>query len=232
MKVKEIPFARLALSFIVALFVFAAVYRGDLGDAAAITLGSAFIMGLFYLHRDAAHLSYGVPHGAATEVKTAAFLRAQLPSDYIVWTNVLIPNSRSSVGSVEIDVLVVGPNGVFNFEIKSQEGTVYGNEADRQWRLESSRGSGYIRNPVQQAKAQAKALRAYLRENGVLGPVRSAVFMPHATLVTRTKLSVSVFGTIRFLLAFILAAEPGSSPLNVQKAANLLLKGHFSVPPR
>jgi hypothetical protein len=107
--------------------------------------------------------------GAEGELRVLGTLR-ELPNDYIVLNQILVPDSRSSYGHREIDYLVVGPNGAFIIEAKSFKGHVSGGEHG-DWRmLKLGRGGTLytkdgVRNPVQQVKVYIRLLSEALKDN-------------------------------------------------------------------
>jgi hypothetical protein len=100
--------------------------------------------------------------GLDGETRALSILR-QLPDDYTIFNQVLVPDQSSSTGSREIDYLVCGPNGLFAIEIKNNNGTIRGEATDMRWAVSKvgRGGTPYddtMRNPVRQIKAQIHPL--------------------------------------------------------------------------
>ncbi|MEA3411308.1 MAG: nuclease-related domain-containing protein, partial [Pseudomonadota bacterium] len=103
-----------------------------------------------------------------------------LPDTYTLFNRLRVPNPYSSTGTTEIDLVVIGPNGVFTVEVKNNKGVVVGAGHELEWQVVKTGRSGgkyrsTMRNPVRQAKRQALSLRDYLREAGIHARVQSAV---------------------------------------------------------
>ena len=94
---------------------------------------------------------------------------ATLADDYIVFNQIRVP-WRSSV--LELDHVVIGPNGVFNVECKHMVGEIDGSHTDKQW-IQRKCGAGGVwttrefRNPILQVKRSSHALATYLRARGI-----------------------------------------------------------------
>lgn len=109
--------------------------------------------------------------GLEGELRALSILR-QLPNDYTVFNQVLVPDQSSSTGSREIDYLVCGPNGLFAIEVKNNNGSVHGNESDSRWTVckVGRGGTAYdttMRNPVRQLKAQIHPLSKHFEAKDI-----------------------------------------------------------------
>lgn len=70
--------------------------------------------------------------GVEGEYRVLTLLR-QLPDTFTVFNQVLVHDGDSMTGAREIDYLACGPNGVFAVEVKNNNETIFGKEADFQW---------------------------------------------------------------------------------------------------
>lgn len=148
-----------------------------------------------------------LPPGRKSELDAAQAL-CRLPSTHQVLLNVLIPSPQSAVGSVEADIVVVGPAGLFLFESKAHRGTVVIELDSPQWNVHSAKGTTVLRNPIRQLDTQRRALNSYLRRLGVIPPpIHIAVFMPNASVIrpVNRRVSVPIFQRPEFLAAFVQA---------------------------
>lgn len=141
--------------------------------AAGIGCLVGFILGSKW-SRDARVLQVGI----AGENAVAALVRF-LPDSYVVYRNV--PVAREGKKS-EIDLLVVGPNGVFVIEAKHWNGTLVGNYTGEDWiQHKVGRGgtpySSSHRNPVKQVGRQVDYLAYTLRNHGVRTWVSGLVYL-------------------------------------------------------
>lgn len=96
----------------------------------------------------------------------------RLPDEYVVLNQILLPDSRSSVGYREIDYVVVGPNGVFVLEAKSYNGYLTGTEGDQEWTMLKIGAGGMpytssCRNPAKQVRVYIRLLGEALKARGV-----------------------------------------------------------------
>ena len=73
----------------------------------------------------------------------------------------------------ELDLVVVGPNGIFVIEVKHYHGEITGAEMDRTWH-QRPRTDGTVnidvrklRNPVIQVQHAVRALRRYLAKRNI-----------------------------------------------------------------
>lgn len=136
--------------------------------------------------RDARILEVGIEgeHAVAELVR-------HLPDSYVVYRNV--PVAREGKKS-EIDLLVVGPNGVFVIEAKHWNGTLVGNYTGEDWvQHKVGRGgtpySSSHRNPVKQVGRQVDYLAYTLRNSGVRTWVSGVVYL------SNPEAQVQMYGT-------------------------------------
>lgn len=146
---------------------------------------------------------------------------AYLPDTYVVFNQVRVPYSRRHR---ELDLVVVGPNGIFVIEVKHYRGEVTGAESDRTWRQGQLVHDGdnicgrSLRNPVLQVQHAVRALRRYLGSHGITTWVEGMVVMTHPDcrlLVTTTGTPVL---TLPQLAAHVLTYRPKWAPRNLDLA--------------
>lgn len=84
------------------------------------------------------------------------------------FNQVFVKNEHSRTGTTEIDIVLVGENTVFVVEIKNNAGSIFMDEDRDQWDVTIQRGDSVheseMRNPIKQAKIQAKVLSHALRK--------------------------------------------------------------------
>ena len=86
----------------------------------------------------------------------------------MIFNQVDIPCNTSRSGTVEADLIVCGPTGVFVVEVKHNSGEVGGIEGASKWPVTHTAHSGKtfnreMRNPVKQVKRQVYCLKQYLK---------------------------------------------------------------------
>lgn len=106
---------------------------------------------------------------------------SSLTDEYMIFNQVRIP-WRDTL--VELDYIVVGPNGVFNIECKHLVGDIIGSDTDRKWvQRKRKAGGGFVtreaRNPVSQVRRSTYALATYLRSKGINVWVEAVVVFTH-----------------------------------------------------
>ena len=123
--------------------------------------------------------------GYRGEIAVVRRISSVLPQGYALFNQLAVPNPWSRTGATEIDAVVVGPTGITVIEIKSNLGRVIvGGSYDRYWPVQKvgRRGTVYysqMRNPVRQVTGQARALREYLKSQGVNVWVNTLVVAGH-----------------------------------------------------
>lgn len=98
-----------------------------------------------------------------------------------------LPNPRSSTGVNEADFIVIGPEAIFLIEVKHNNGTIHGNEQDREWLVEKVGRAGgeytkTMRNPIGQAKKLVWLLGEYLKAKGAKPWIQGVVVFTHPTV--------------------------------------------------
>ena len=82
---------------------------------------------------------------------------------YPMYSNLIVPNFESQVGTAEIDVLMLMREGIYVFESKNYSGWIFGSADDQQWTVSlSSNRKEHFYNPILQNRTHVKALAAYL----------------------------------------------------------------------
>ena len=166
--------------------------------------------------RDLNALKAGIDGEAA-----AAKLLKQLPSSYQCYQNVVV----SSQGKTsEMDLVAVGPTGVFIIETKNLNGHITGGWDAQNWTLHKTgrRGGAYEKSfysPVKQVGTHIYRLAHYLRERDCRVHIDAAVLFIHPDT------SVSLHGT------------PGDIPVYAGKEGGKALLRHITdsnttIPPQ
>ncbi len=176
----------------------------------------------------ASSLKYGIKG----ERDTAALIK-RLPDGYYGIQNALVCfDGKQS----EIDMVVVGPSGVFIVESKSRNGRIVGDYDAKYWTQHKiGRGgtpySSDFYSPVKQVGTHVYRLANFLRENGAKIQVEGAVYMSSkesALSLSGTPGRIPVFTNtpdgINRLYRFITSGNTKLSPKNVNQICNLLLK--------
>lgn len=112
--------------------------------------------------------------GAAGEDAVVEVMEAALDERWTIFRNVVLPGTKG-----DIDVVLVGPTGVWAVEIKAYT-SIYKVVDNRwEWRQRDGRWHRAAQNPSAQAERNAVAVHGYLTLNGVGGllPVRCAVVL-------------------------------------------------------
>lgn len=104
-----------------------------------------------------------------------------LPDTYTLFNNLCLPYEGKTV---EIDLLAVGPNGLFVVEVKDYRGQLSGTGCGQYWiqTKTSTQGCTYtnhLRNPVGQVWRQILALRRWLGRGGYRGSIEGLVVCTH-----------------------------------------------------
>lgn len=115
--------------------------------------------------------------GLEGEIFTADIISA-LPETYFGVQNARIPYAGKTS---ELDMIVVGPTGVFIIETKNMNGTIVGNYESPQWTQKKigQQGTPYSKtfyNPVKQVGTHVYRLANFLKSNGINVYVDSMVY--------------------------------------------------------
>ena len=113
--------------------------------------------------------------GEAIALRTAL----QLPPDFTVFNNVLVPG-RAGGRPRELDLVAVGPQCVFVLEVKHYKGEIMGSRKASQWKIQKVGRGGTVyystvSNPLRQVAGASAALASYLKSQGVRSWVQGVV---------------------------------------------------------
>lgn len=102
---------------------------------------------------------------------------SHLPDNYVAISNVKVEAN----GKSELDLVVVGDNGVFVIETKNHNGTIVGNTADERWTQHKvgRKGGEYSKDmysPVKQVGTHVFRLSKFLKLNGINVWVQGIVY--------------------------------------------------------
>ncbi|MFD2631830.1 nuclease-related domain-containing protein [Idiomarina piscisalsi] len=167
--------------------------------------------------------------GAKGELKTLKLLE-KLPDSYVLFNQVDVPNSRAKRGFTELDLIVVGPNGVFVVEVKNNNSKVTGDEQSPNWIAhkvgrKGGRYTAKVRNPIKQLKKQVHVLAEHLKKNRASTWIDGVVFFSHRS--ARVKLSSPPSVPVlerKGLVEYILNYQPKRAPSNVEKVVQQLIE--------
>lgn len=114
-------------------------------------------------------------YGAFGEWRALSALKKELPDSYHIFANVKIHEN------MEADLVVVGPSGVYDVEVKNYKGRIEGDAESKGWTLHKiGRNGGVyekgIKNPLGQLKRNIYILSKYLRIKGSPAWVNGVVF--------------------------------------------------------
>jgi len=153
--------------------------------------------------------------GAKGEDMALALLLS-LPDSYTIFNQVNVPNKNSITGNTEVDLIVVGPNGVFVIEVKNKQGDMEGSEMANNWTV--GRYSETMGNPIKQLNRQIGTLRKFTSEQGYQPWFNRIVFL------SNTNSSINLIGdfsvpVLHFagLAEHILNHKPKYAPRNLDK---------------
>lgn len=166
--------------------------------------------------------------GASGELKTLKQLE-RLPDDYVLFNQVDVPNPKTKRGYTELDLIVVGPNGVFVIEVKNNNSKVTGDEQAPNWTAHKvgQKGGRYtadVRNPIKQLKKQVHVLATYLKGKKASTWLEGVVFFSHRK--ARVKLSSPPSIPVlerKGLVEHIQAYQPKRPPANLDKVIQQLI---------
>lgn len=101
---------------------------------------------------------------------------SELPDDYCVYSNVIIPAGNTTC---EIDILVVGPTGIFIVEVKHMVGRIIGQAHEKTWLQSRRPNSRTFKNPLKQVKRQVYWLKQLLNESNIQSWIHPIVVFTH-----------------------------------------------------
>jgi hypothetical protein len=108
-----------------------------------------------------------------------------LPETYTVFRNLTVFYKDKSS---EIDILVIGPTGVFVIETKNLNGHIYGNINDTRWtqRKVGRGGTPYSKtfySPIKQVNTHVYRIANYLKEKGIRKYINPIVYFSNINTV-------------------------------------------------
>ena len=112
--------------------------------------------------------------GVKGEKKALEFLKRDLPDRFCCITNAQIYYEKRHN---ELDLIAVGPTGVFIIEVKNVSGKISGAYSGNVWTQEKGKNTKDMRNPIQQVRTHVDILQRYLKAKGHRIWVRGAVLM-------------------------------------------------------
>lgn len=118
--------------------------------------------------------------GRAAEKRVYQKLR-KLPDEYVVMNNLLFQNNGHSV---QIDHVVVSPNGVFVIETKGYRGWILGGENSEYWTQVIFRYKHKFYNPIRQNEGHVRFLKRLLQLPANVPFIPIVVFGDYADLKT------------------------------------------------
>ena len=157
-------------------------------------------LGGFFLGGVMSHKAASYKSGIQGEATTAGIVRG-LPDEYFGIQNMQI---RYDGQSSELDMVVVGPTGVFIIETKNLNGTIVGNYDTTHWtqRKVGQQGTPYSKNfysPVKQVGTHVYRLAHLLRDSGIRVTVESLVYFSNPDTVVQlvgTPARIPVFSAL------------------------------------
>lgn len=166
--------------------------------------------------------------GARGEDKTLNMLK-YLPDDYVIFNQVDVPNRKAKRGFTELDLIVVGPNGVFVVEVKNNNSKVTGDENEPNWTAHKvgrggTRYKSRVRNPIQQLKRQIHALSEHLKSKQASTWLEGIVFFSNRSCRVELKQPPSVpLLQRKGLVEHILNHKPKQSPQRLEEVKKVLI---------
>ncbi len=165
-------------------------------------------------------------HGEDVALSTLS----RLPDSYYLINQVKVPNQEAKTGSTEVDLIAIGPNGVFVIEVKNNNGRVVGSEEDKEWIVHKvgRRGGQYtsqMGNPVRQLKKQIWVLKNYLNQNGLNPWLTGMVLLtnPECRLELLGEPSVPIFQNDE-IIKYIQETQAKHKLSNLDKIVSCLAK--------
>lgn len=170
--------------------------------------------------------------GVDGENATAQII-ASLPDTYSGFQNIRITYEGKTS---ELDMVVVGPTGVFIIETKNLKGTIVGNYDNPQWvqKKVGQQGTPYSKNfynPIKQVGTHVYRLANYLRNNGYSVHVNDMVYFSNPDTVVqllgtppKTPVFTALGNSAREICDYILENEQQISENVVYQICELLNK--------
>ncbi len=165
--------------------------------------------------------------GIAGEEAVASILSNSLDDSYTIIQNVVVTlDGKSS----ELDLVVVGNNGIFIVEVKNRNGRIQGSyDAPRWYQHKIGSGGGVYSSdfysPVKQVATHIFRLAGFLRQNGVRFHILGSVFFSNPEALLRIEGepgNIPVFGSYEDFIHYIRIYN-GSLPYEVKERVVELL---------
>lgn len=194
--------------------------------AVFLVIANIFLIRSLYCYNRAKILFKGI----IGETDTADII-ATLPEDYFGFQNVVV---RLDDKISEIDIVIVGPTGVFVVETKNRNGKVTGSYEQREWKQHKvgRRGTPYISNfysPVKQVSTHIYRLTKFLRNNGICVHIDGAVYFSNREATVKISGSAEKIPVFSYsnngeksLKNYILGRKTTLSNETIKKICNLL----------
>ncbi len=124
--------------------------------------------GTYYQITKKPYLSVRQDAGLYGEYRIYKYLKPLEAKGFKFLFNVYVPKENGETS--EIDVLMIGPHGIFVFESKNYSGWIFGNEYQKNWYQTLPTGKGHSHkesfyNPIMQNRSHIKHLTTFLGEN-------------------------------------------------------------------
>ena len=152
----------------------------------------------------------------------------ELPDSYTVFNQVDIPNEKSRAGFNEADIIVLGPKAIFVVEVKHNNGTISGEENDKEWHVQKvgRGGTGYskmMRNPISQVKKLTWLLSQEMKKDGSRAWVQGVVLFSNSDASVQVEDSGNVpVLSLSQVNQYILNFETKSRPSNYSRITRAL----------
>ncbi|WP_048601758.1 nuclease-related domain-containing protein [Rubeoparvulum massiliense] len=156
--------------------------------------------------------------GIEGEVETAKFLKS-LPASYEIYRSV--PVSYQGQKS-EIDLVIVGENGVFAVEVKNHSGKLSGSADAQEWQQVKRGPKGeqtrkMVRNPILQMKNQVWLLSQNMKEQKLSLWIEGIVYIANPNCELNIKqVHVPFFNQPEQLSRYILHYQAKNTPTQAQ----------------
>lgn len=149
-------------------------------SAVCLAMGALSLAGAIMIHCTRDNVGI-LTAGVSGEQNAVRLVEKTLPDTYYCITNAQIQYENRHN---ELDMIVVGPSGIFIVEVKNVSGTITGSYYDKVLIQEKGKGTKEMNNPVNQVRQHADILSRYLKANGVRTWVQGVVLFvnPRARL--------------------------------------------------
>lgn len=143
-----------------------------------VVAGIAFFSAFFYRIRRSISDYVSFRRGREGEDRVVEGLRTALDHSWTVFRNLRLPDRKD-----DLDIVLVGPGGVWVIEVKAYRGTL--RFRNGKWERQTKTGWANLReNPSSQVTGNAKRLNDYLKRQGLVRWVERAVALAEAQPVS------------------------------------------------